>query len=177
MARAAAILLPILGAALVGPCGGCVYTSGRTIREIGPQISEEALAAVVPGRTGVDWLTATFGEPTSAVCLEDGTEVYRYDSDVRTTEGSYVFMVFSSSSNRIERTSWWFEVRDGVILRCWGERCAPISVTSNRAQPEPRHPADMAEDAVRLAPTIEIDPATGDALAPTQRAETDADLP
>jgi hypothetical protein len=30
---------------------------------------------------------------------------------------------------------------------------------------------------VRLAPPIEIDPATGDALAPTQRAETDTDLP
>jgi hypothetical protein len=91
---------------MLAPCGGCVYTSGRTVREIGPQISEDALAAVVPGRTGVDWLTATFGEPTSAVCLDDGTEVYRYDSDVRTTEGSYLFMVFSSSSNRIERTSW-----------------------------------------------------------------------
>lgn len=152
-------------------CGGCVYTSGRTVREVGPQISEQALGALVPGRTGVDWLTATFGEPTSAVCLSDGTEIYRYDSDVRTTEGSYLFMLFASASNSIERTSWWFEIRDGVVLRCWGEQCVPISVTSTNPPPEPRNPADVAEDAVRLAPPAEIDPTTGDALPPTRSLE------
>ncbi|MEY3142852.1 MAG: hypothetical protein RLY21_1345 [Planctomycetota bacterium] len=166
MTRAVARLVRL---ALVLPLalgGGCLYTTGRTVREVGPQISEQSVAAIVPGRTGVDWLTATFGEPASAVCLDDGTEIYRYDSDVRTTEGSYFLMVFASSSNRIERTSWWFEVRDGIILRCWGEQCVPITVTATRPPPEPRNPADVAEDAVRLAPPIEIDPATGDALPP-----------
>jgi len=156
-----------LTAATAGAGAGC-YTSGRTVREVGPQISQEAIAAIEPGRTGVDWLTATFGEPTSAVCLDDGTEVYRYDSDVRTTEGSYLFMLFASSSNRIERTSWWFEIRDGVVLRCWGEQCRPIGVSSFSPPPEPRNPADLAEDAVRLAPPVEIDPATGDALPPAR---------
>jgi hypothetical protein len=148
---------------------GCLYTSGRTVREVGPQISQEAVSAIIPGRTGVDWLTATFGEASSAVCLPDGTEIYRYDCDVRTTEGSYLFMLFASSSNTIERTSWWFEVRDSVILRCWGERCVPISVTPTSPPPPPRNPADQAEDAVRLAPPIEIDPTTGDALAPSPK--------
>lgn len=152
MPRAAARLLRLAFVLPLIPCGGCVYTTGRTVREVGPQISEQALAAVVPGRTGVDWLTATFGEPTSAVCLEDGTEIYRYDSDVRTTEGSYFLLVFASASNRIERTSWWFEVRDGIILRCWGEQCVPIAVTATTPPPKPRNPADVAEDAVRRMP-------------------------
>ena len=152
MTRASARLIRVSLLLPLALCGGCLYTSGRTVREVGPQISEQSVAAVVPGRTGVDWMTATFGEPTSAVCLEDGTEIYRYDSDVRTTEGSYFLMVFASSSNRIERTSWWFEVRDGVILRCWGEQCEPITVTSTRPPRAPQNPADAAADAVRRAP-------------------------
>jgi hypothetical protein len=166
MPRARAHLLYLAAAFPCVLSTGCVYTSGRTVREVGPQISEEALGALVPGRTGVDWVTATFGEPTSAVCLDDGTEIYRYDSDVRTTEGSYLFLVFASASNRIERTSWWFEIRDGVVLRCWGERCVPITVNSLTPPPEPRRPDHLAEDAVRRTPPIEIDPTTGDALAP-----------
>lgn len=150
--------------------GGCVFTSGRTVREVGPQISHEAVAAIVPGKTGIDWLTAAFGEPTSAVCLDDGTEVYRYDCDVRTTEGWYLFMLFASSSNSIERTSWWFEVRDGVIMRCWGERCVPIGISVAEPARPRRNPVDEAEDARRLAPPIEIDPETGDALPPSRAA-------
>ena len=168
MTRAVARLIRLASVLPLAFSGGCLYTTGRTVREVGPQISEDSVAAIVPGRTGIDWLTATFGEPTSAVCLSDGTEIYRYDSDVRTTEGSYFLMLFASASNRIERTSWWFEVRDGVILRCWGERCVPISVNSTNPPPEPRNPADVAEDAVRLAPPIEIDPSTGDALPPAR---------
>lgn len=156
-----------LGICLFAACaGGCVYTTGRTVREVGPQISEQAIAAIEPGKTRVDWLTAAFGEPTSAVCLDDGTEIYRYDSDVRTTEGSYVFMVFASSRNTIERTSWWFEVRDGVVLRCWGETCVPFTVTSTSRTPPERNVADAAEDARRMAPRVGIDPDTGDALPP-----------
>jgi hypothetical protein len=146
--------------------GGCVHTSGRTVREVGPQISEQAIAAIEPGRTRVDWLTAAFGEPASAVCLEDGTEIYRYDSDVRTTEGSYFFMVFASSRNTIERTSWWFEVRDGVVMRCWGETCVPFTVTSTSRAPTPRNAADAAEDARRMSPPVAIDPDSSEAPSP-----------
>jgi hypothetical protein len=160
---------PNPAAAALGFCvfaavaSGCVYTSGRTVREVGPQISEQAIAAIEPGRTRVDWLTAAFGEPASAVCLEDGTEIYRYDSDVRTTEGSYFFMVFASSRNTIERTSWWFEVRDGVVMRCWGETCVPVTVTSTSREPTPRNVADAAEDARRMSPPVAADAGADDA--------------
>lgn len=145
---------------------GCVYASGRTIRQVGPQISPEAVAAITPGRTTLEWLTATFGDPTSAVCLDDGSEIYRYDTDVRTTEGWYLFMLFTSSTNRIERTSWWFEVRDGIVMRCWGEECEPIDISPLSPAPVPENPAIAAENALRSAPVIEIDPETGDALPP-----------
>lgn len=150
----AAVSRPAVAALVLAPlfCGGCLYTSGRTVREVGPQISEQSVAAIVPGQTRVDWMTAAFGEPASAVCLEDGTEVYRYDCDVRTTEGSYFFMLFASSSNTIERTSWWFEAREGVIMRCWGERCVPVTVTPSTPPRAARNPGDLAEDAVRFAP-------------------------
>jgi len=82
---------------------GCLYTGGRTVRTVGPRISESAVRAIAPGVTTDEWLVATFGEPNNRVCTTDGSEILRYDCDTRTTEGSYVFMLFASPlSNLLE---------------------------------------------------------------------------
>lgn len=127
-ARAIPLALCALTALTVLP--GCLVTSGRTVRETGPQISESSLRAIEYDKTTTEWLIAAFGEPANRVCLPDGAEVLRYDSDVRTTEGSYFFMLAASSANKIERTCWWFETRDGKVVRAWGEKCDPITVDS-----------------------------------------------
>ncbi len=126
--RAMALALCALTALTALP--GCLVTSGRTVRETGPQISESSLRAIEYDKTTTEWLIAAFGEPANRVCLPDGAEVLRYDSDVRTTEGSYFFMLAASSANKIERTCWWFEARDGKVVRAWGEKCDPITVDS-----------------------------------------------
>lgn len=135
----------ILALALPPILGGCVYTEGRTVREHGPQLSKESLAAVEPGTTTTEWLAALAGEPKSRTRLADGTELLRYDSDRRTTEGAYLFMLFASSSNTIERTCWWFETKDGRIMRYWGEHCEPVTNTPLDAvarEPVPPSAAD-----------------------------------
>jgi hypothetical protein len=119
---------------------GCVITSGRTVRETGPQISESSLKAIEYNKTTVDWLIAAFGQPANRACTPDGAEILRYDSDIRTTQGSYFFMLAASSENRIERTCWWFETRDGKIVRAWGEECDPCTVDSLNP-PLPNGPA------------------------------------
>lgn len=130
--RFAAAILALPAIALFA---GCLVTSGRTVRETGPQISESALRAIEYNKTSTEWLIAAFGEPQNRVCLPDGAEVLRYDSDVRTTEGSYFFMLAASSANKIERTCWWFETRDGKVVRAWGEKCDPITVDSMSPPP------------------------------------------
>jgi hypothetical protein len=125
----------ILALPAIAVLSGCLVTTGRTVRETGPQISESALRAIEYNKTSTEWLIAAFGEPQNRVCLPDGAEVLRYDSDVRTTEGSYFFMLAASSANKIERTCWWFETRDGKVVRAWGEKCDPITVDSMSPPP------------------------------------------
>ncbi len=120
-----------LGAATLLCCAtGCIYAGGRTVREMGPQLSEGAVSAVQPGVTTAEWLIATFGEPSERVCTSEGCEIMRYDCEVRTTEGSYLFMLFASSSNTITRTCWWFELLEGKVVRVWGEKCGEVCVNA-----------------------------------------------
>jgi hypothetical protein len=51
-------------------------------------------------------------------------------------------------------------------MRCWGEECEPIDISPLSPAPVPENPAIAAENALRSAPVIEIDPETGDALPP-----------
>ena len=115
--------LAILAATLV--MSGCIYAGGRTVRDVGPKITHDSTAFIEPGKTPVDWVVAAFGEPQNRVCTIDGAEVLRYDCDVRTTEGSYFLMLFATSNNKIERSSWWFEVRDQRVVRFWCDKCSP----------------------------------------------------
>lgn len=144
-------IAPIAAFCLLAPLAGCIYAGGRTVREVGPQITEESLAFVEPGATTVELLVAAFGEPYNRVCLRDGTEVLRYDCDVRTTEGSYVLMLFASSSNTIERTCWWFETRDGLVARYWGEKLHPSEIVA----PRPAQAAGQAEASANAAVTLD----------------------
>ena len=122
---------------------GCLYTSGRTQREIGPQISRETLSVIEPGRTTTEWLVGAFGQLASRVSLTVGRVILRYDCDVRTSEGSYLFMLVATSSNRLERTSWWFEIRNDVVMRYFGETSGPVttSVLDPAPTPPPTVPA------------------------------------
>ena len=144
---------------LLASLQGCLVTSGRTVRETGPQISESSLRAIDYRTATTEWLLAAFGEPANRVCLPDGTEILRYDSDLRTTEGSYFLMLAASSTNRIERTWWWFETRDGKVTRAWGEKCDPITVDS--LNPPPPNDAAIGIEAPRT------DPSAAAATAPT----------
>lgn|GEM_PF-1133215 len=143
----AAVVWTLLYATLAG----CVVTSGRTVRETGPQISESSLKAIEYNKTTVDWLIAAFGQPANRACTPDGAEILRYDSDVRTTQGSYFFMLAASSENRIERTCWWFESRDGKIVRAWGEACDPCTVDS-LSPPLPNGPTPNGTTVAGSAP-------------------------
>ncbi|MSR40843.1 MAG: hypothetical protein EXS10_02950 [Phycisphaerales bacterium] len=99
---------------------GCIVTSTNTTRDVGPRITASSLQEIHAGVTSEEWLIATFGEPTKRVRVEtEGVDILRYDIDQRTTEGYYVFLVIAHASNSIERRSWWFEIKDGIVTRWW----------------------------------------------------------
>lgn len=157
-------LVTALGALpMLASLPGCLIASGKTVRESGPQISESTLRAIDYRTATTEWLLAAFGEPANRVCLPDGAEILRYDSDVRTTEGSYFLMLAASSTNRIERTCWWFETRDGKVMRAWGEKCDPITIDS--VNPPPPNDAAIGIDAPRSNPST-TSPATTAANSP-----------
>jgi hypothetical protein len=167
-------LVTALGALpMLASLPGCLIASGKTVRESGPQISESTLRAIDYRTATTEWLLAAFGEPANRVCLPDGAEILRYDSDVRTTEGSYFLMLAASSTNRIERTCWWFETRDGRVTRAWGEKCDPITVDS--VNPPPPNDAAIGIDAPRTDPAT-TEPATTEP-ATTSRSSTAASSP
>ncbi|MEY2716090.1 MAG: hypothetical protein RIT24_2433 [Planctomycetota bacterium] len=126
--------------------GGCIYAGGRTVREVGPRITHDSTAFIEPGRTTVDWVIAAFGEPQNRICTLDGAELLRYDCDVRTTEGSYLFMLFASSNNRIERTSWWFETRGQKVTRFWCDTCSPARMQELNEQARAAQARENAQD-------------------------------
>ena len=126
-----------LAALWVAPLlGGCLYAGSRTVREHGPQVSAEVVGALTPEETSLEWVLAAYGEPQARTRLPDGREILRYDSEVRTTEGSYFLMLLASSANRIERTCWWFEFVDGRLTRAFGEKCGDVEIgaTTPRAR-------------------------------------------
>lgn len=120
----------LLLAALAPLLGGCLYAGGKTVRDVGPRITHQSTAFIEPGKTGVDAVIAAFGEPNHRVCTRDGAEILRYDCDVRTTEGFYFLMLVATSSNTIERTCWWFEIREDKVMRGWCDKCDPLTLTA-----------------------------------------------
>lgn len=138
------LLIPLLLVAATPVLQGCLYAGGRTVREVGPRITEESVAFIEPGRTSTEMVIAAFGEPNNRVCTKDGCELLRYDCDVRTTEGSYVFMLIASSSNTIDRTCWWFETRGDTVQRVWSDRCRPVTSVAGQTPPQPVIPSAAA---------------------------------
>jgi hypothetical protein len=139
---------------------GCLYAGGRTVRDVGPRITHQSIAFIEPGKTGSDALIAAFGEPNHRVCTRDGAEILRYDCDVRTTEGSYFFMLVATSSNTIERTCWWFEVRDDKVMRGWCDKCDPLTLTATTrpgSNPSPL-PKFVPDPVLNAVPTATPDP-------------------
>jgi hypothetical protein len=133
------ILRTTVAIALILPCSGCIFAGGRTVRDVGPRITTDSTAFVVPGKTSVDAVVAAFGEPNNRACTRDGAEILRYDCDVRTTEGFYFLGLFASSNNRIERTCWWFEARGDTVTRIWCDKCSQEAIANRQVvEPLPR---------------------------------------
>ncbi len=110
----------MLVSSLLGSLSGCILTSTATTRDVGPRITASSLSEITLEKTSEEWLVAAFGAPTKRSRVEtEGVDILRYDVDERHTEGYYVFLLIAHASNTIHRRSWWFEIKNGVVVRYW----------------------------------------------------------
>jgi hypothetical protein len=120
IALATTSLAAILATSLLG---GCLVTSSNQVQQRGTRVSQATLGQVQPGETTEGWLIATLGEPQERTPIEGqpGVEILKYVYSIHDSGGGTIFLVFAGSHNRVERSTTYFEVRDGVVTRHWTE--------------------------------------------------------
>lgn len=111
----------VLIASLLFAASGCLLTSSNTTDESGVRVGANTLRQVEVGKTTDDWLMATLGPPTSRKVVRENMEIVGYDHElVKKSKGS-VFLLFAGSSKKIEKSTTYFELNDGVVTRYWTE--------------------------------------------------------
>ena len=120
MTRYLSVLCAMLGLLLIG--SGCsVIHSHTTTKHYGKQISDETLARIEVGRTTLDWLVATLGEPTSRREVDDATTILKYASKRISNSSATLLFVFDTSSKSEEKKILFFEFHDGILHSYWEE--------------------------------------------------------
>lgn len=99
---------------------GCI--SGRSDVRYGPKgpaVTGKTLKHVRCGQTSKEWVLGTLGAPTAATATPEGTEVLKYEY-TKKTDVDFDFCPFLDfDDKKEERTTVYFEIRDGVVLKYW----------------------------------------------------------
>ncbi len=105
-----------------GFAGGCFSAvSSRTIEPAGCAAHSDAVKQVIPGKTTAEWLLATMGKPTGKAPSPEGTEIYKYEYTETVRNQLHLLLLPGAEETVKTRKTLCFEVRDGVIQRCWRE--------------------------------------------------------
>jgi hypothetical protein len=101
---------------------GCVHSSSSThYQPQDPAIGQASLKAIKAGKTTKDELLGIFGAPSGQSASADGTEMYKYNYG-KNKSGSFEFWPFVDlHDNKEERMTICFEVKNGVVTKCWKE--------------------------------------------------------
>jgi hypothetical protein len=100
---------------------GCLLTSSNTTDESGVRVGTGTLRQIDVGRTTSDWLMATLGPPTSRNKVRGELEILGYDHQVVKKSKGSIFLLFAGTSEKIEKSTTYFELSDGVVTRYWTE--------------------------------------------------------
>lgn len=117
------ILRNLLIASLLFAASGCLLTTSNSVNESGVQVSPSTLRQVELGATSDRWLLSALGEPSSrAEARGPGNiEIWTYSHERSRTSRGSLFLLFRGSSHKIERSTTYFEITDGVVTRYWTE--------------------------------------------------------
>jgi len=100
---------------------GCLLTSSNSTKESGVQVGSSTLRQIEVGRTSEDWLLATLGPPTSRAAVRGpgNVELLTYNHALTRKSHGSVFLLFSGSSEKVDKNTTYFEVTDGIVTKYW----------------------------------------------------------
>lgn len=110
----------LLTVALLGFAGCAVISNHSHSRVEGTKISPETISKIAVGETTKSWLVSALGAPDSASGLEGG-ELLKYTSSRITKKHGHLLFILDSSSERIEKETYFFEFKEGLLHRYWRE--------------------------------------------------------
>jgi hypothetical protein len=113
----------LLIASVLFVASGCLLSTSNSVRESGKPVSASTLRQIELGQTREDWLIATLGEPTSRAQVRgpDDVQILGYNHEVLKKSRGKIFLLFSGSSQQVDRDTTYFEITDGVVTRYWTE--------------------------------------------------------
>jgi hypothetical protein len=101
---------------------GCI--SGRSDVRYGPEgpaAGHETIRQIEIGQTSREWVLGTLGKPTSATMTPDGMEILKYVYTKKVDSDLDVFLFLDFDEKHEYRTTFYFEIADGVVTNFWKE--------------------------------------------------------
>ena len=113
------ITLVAIGSLL--PAAGCfIWNSDVNYGDKGAPLTDSTLKQIEPGTTTKAWVLATLGKPSQESTTEEGAELLKYKYSKSTTSNVVMPFLIVDDEKKLEQTVC-FEVKDGVVQKCWVE--------------------------------------------------------
>lgn len=115
--RARLATLALAGAVIALP--GCLISSRSDQHITGNRVGTETFSRIEPGKTTMQWVQASMGEPSSKRTLDDGTEIWRWNYTKTKNSRGAVFLIASGDDSITTSGSTVVEIKDGLVIRAW----------------------------------------------------------
>ncbi len=114
-----ALVIVVIGTLL--PAAGCfIRNSEVDYGDKGAPLSGSTLKKVESGTTTKAWVLATLGKPSQESTTDDGVELLTYKYTKREDTNVVMPFLIVNDEKKQEQTVF-FEVKDGVVQKCWIE--------------------------------------------------------
>jgi hypothetical protein len=102
---------------------GCVsYEKTTQVTRTQNPTGEALFDQIHLNETSQAWLLATLGNPQEISHLESGATVFRYEN-LHTKRTQFQFLpAISWQTQQLQATSYWFEIQQERIVRCWSSK-------------------------------------------------------
>jgi len=109
----------VIAIAAAGAMGGCLVSGHSNTQTSGAYVGPSTFSQVEPGTTRIDWVLATFGNPSSTTTLDDGSEIWKWEYTKTKSGRGSVFVLYSGSDSSTSQSAAFVQVRDGVVVKAW----------------------------------------------------------
>lgn len=116
MTRCAACLFAFLSLAALS---GCLVNSSTRTEFSGRYVSPTTINQIEPGKTRDEFVTAVLGCPTSKTPLTDGSEIWKWEYQKKSSSNGYVFLLVSANDKSEKQGATYVVMRCGTVEKVW----------------------------------------------------------